>query len=616
MALRELLAFFKVDVDSRKLSQVDEKIDAAKRNTEGFFEQLGSLQTAFLGMGAVVAVQRLAGYVQETLNAADATLEAADALGVSIEEFQTFESFASTSGSSAEEMSGAMRVLARNAESGAAEFADLGVKVKNADGSLKGLGEITEQTLIGLAGLEDSTKRVALAQKLLGRGGASLLPGLGAGREGVEQAIQAAKDLGVVFDRDMAESASAANDEIFYLTRQWQGLRATLVKLALPAIRQGVAWTIRAIRSTREWASTHSGLLLRSLRAGGLTAFIGVLGNIVSRFGGIRGVIQKLMPFVNRLLMMFLRFALPALILEDFFGFLEGKDSLIGRILKEFGLIDDTVAAGKELKKVIVEWIPSLRNAAKGAVRFFTEVLIGLGALVGMWSNAGTDMGDDFESLFMKNTRTIFDFFSWLGSFVPNNLFTPWQWGVQMIIGIWTWCVAAVIGLVQGVAGTLVGQFTGAVAAVGAIVAWLVSWIDALFGTNLAGAVLSATGNIVSAFTGAWQSASDGLSELIAKIEGVGQTIQDVITSPLTTLPNLFAGTTDADISAMTREQNARSRAAARARSERAGNVTQNNTTNVTVTAPSNTPAATARAAGGAVTKANRDNLRTLGAVR
>ncbi len=91
-----------------------------------------------------------------------------------------------------------------------------------------------------IAEVEDPTKRAALAQDIFGRAGTELLPLFAAGKEGLKDLRQEAHKLGIVFDKEAAESAADFKDSLTELDGAMNGLKFTLAKELMPAIDEAI----------------------------------------------------------------------------------------------------------------------------------------------------------------------------------------------------------------------------------------------------------------------------------------------------------------------------------------------------------------------------------------
>jgi len=89
-----------------------------------------------------------------------------------------------------------------------------------------------------LAGVENETLKVALAQDLFGRAGTQLLPMLAQGAEGLAEMKQEARDLGLVFSQEAADDAAEFNDNITRLQGAFTGLMNEIAKALMPVLEE------------------------------------------------------------------------------------------------------------------------------------------------------------------------------------------------------------------------------------------------------------------------------------------------------------------------------------------------------------------------------------------
>ncbi|QKC83279.1 hypothetical protein [Mesorhizobium sp. NZP2077] len=125
------------------------------------------------------------------------------------------------------------------AKSGASKvktgFDDLGISVKNSNGTLKS----NEQLLIEVANafqkLPDGARKSAIAIKLLGAEGAKLIPLLDQGAAGIEEFKARAAELGIVFTDDQIKAAVKFNDALNELKKAAGGVLKQLGSLFVPS---------------------------------------------------------------------------------------------------------------------------------------------------------------------------------------------------------------------------------------------------------------------------------------------------------------------------------------------------------------------------------------------
>jgi len=80
------------------------------------------------------------------------------------------------------------------------KYARMGIEVKDADGNFKETPALLAEVADGMQGLDTAAEKTAVAMKLLGRGGANLIPMLNQGGAAILDMMQEMHDLGGVID--------------------------------------------------------------------------------------------------------------------------------------------------------------------------------------------------------------------------------------------------------------------------------------------------------------------------------------------------------------------------------------------------------------------------------
>jgi len=151
--------------------------------------------------------------------------------GVSVQALTELDYAASLSDVSTDELGGALgRLSAKMADvaQGSAEakgvFDDLGVKVKNTDGTLRSSEEVLKDIAQRFSEFRDGSTKSAFAIEIFGRSGAKLIPMLNMGRAGLAEMAEEAHAAGVVFDQDAARKAEIFNDNLTRIGKTIDGL--------------------------------------------------------------------------------------------------------------------------------------------------------------------------------------------------------------------------------------------------------------------------------------------------------------------------------------------------------------------------------------------------------
>jgi hypothetical protein len=204
---------------------------------------------------AYFGIHFLEGLIHQTIGAAVEVEHAAQRIGITTEEVQALGLAAQMTGADVGQLEVGLRFLAKNAyeaSNGSSEqaknFAQLGVKYKDANGHVMAAGQLLEQVADRVKATEDPTKRTAIAVKLLGRGGAALLPLLQQGSEGIQKFREEAEELGGGFGEDFIHQAAETEHEIFKFQFALRSISSKLVGVFLPAITKAVGGLIGLIK--------------------------------------------------------------------------------------------------------------------------------------------------------------------------------------------------------------------------------------------------------------------------------------------------------------------------------------------------------------------------------
>lgn len=205
------------------------KIDTQTLVTIGTFAALAA---------AVVEVEKaLVDLTLEQSKHATEVTNLSRTMGMTTEAYQEWDYVLKTVGSSAEAAQGDISMLAEKAQDAAtgsgeaAElFAQLGIKVKDSQGTFKSQSELFDEVITKLSRMKDETERNAIASKLLGSTGEKIIPLLDKGAAGLEEAKKMAHEFGVVMDE---ETLAALNDVTLAVNNfdaAGEGLKNTIAK--------------------------------------------------------------------------------------------------------------------------------------------------------------------------------------------------------------------------------------------------------------------------------------------------------------------------------------------------------------------------------------------------
>lgn len=117
-------------------------------------------------------------------------------------------------------------------------FEQLGISLRNSNGTLKSNEVLLRQVADAFAKLPDGARKSALATTLFGEAGAKLIPFLNAGSKGLDELGREAERLGLIFGRDQIKIAGAYRDSLESLQKTASALRSQLGLIFVPALTQ------------------------------------------------------------------------------------------------------------------------------------------------------------------------------------------------------------------------------------------------------------------------------------------------------------------------------------------------------------------------------------------
>lgn len=209
------------------------------------------------------------------------------------------------------------------------------------------------------------------------------------GADGIAKLKAEAHDVGAIIPPETVKRASEFKAQVVQITTMIRGMATTIALAALPQAERLVATFKGWISENREWIRLGIGKIIEGMG----TAFervwkagkrlldwikdaLGPVGDFFSELGEgadwsklLTGALTLLLaafaPLIAKIALIAAGFALASVVVEDFFGFLEGKDSVIGRI----------IGAVKEWFADLGEKFPALRAMIEDIAGFVGGIL-------------------------------------------------------------------------------------------------------------------------------------------------------------------------------------------------------------------------------------------------
>jgi hypothetical protein len=242
MALASLVVSLAANIaqfseDMGKAAHISAKeMEKIQREAKKAGKAIGAMFVAGTATAAVL--------VKQAINSADAMSKMSQSAGIGIETLSQLDYVANLSGVSTETLANSLGKLGNNMADAAAgtgtaskAFSDLGISVKNADGSLKSSNDVLLEVAERIAGMEDGVRKSALASDIFGeKFGRKLIPMLNQGKDGIEALQAEAEKLGLTLDGSTGRAAEAFNDNLTRLNGVKKGIANTVMRELLPTL--------------------------------------------------------------------------------------------------------------------------------------------------------------------------------------------------------------------------------------------------------------------------------------------------------------------------------------------------------------------------------------------
>jgi lambda family phage tail tape measure protein len=238
--------------ESGGLMALSQAANDARFQLESATSRLGLLGSvlARLGPAGLIAGAAIAGLgagftalVLPVAQVGDELFKLSQKTGVSVEALAALRYAADLSDVSSEGLTKALQKLSVamfdtrvNGVEGSAALKALGVSASDSSGQIRPTEEVLLDLAERFAQMPDGAEKAALAVKLFGREGLSIIPLLNQGREGLTGMMQEAKRLGLVLSEDTARASEALNDNLTRLHAVTQGVQRQFGAAFIPVL--------------------------------------------------------------------------------------------------------------------------------------------------------------------------------------------------------------------------------------------------------------------------------------------------------------------------------------------------------------------------------------------
>ena len=298
------------------LSAVDKTKAAFDKVTKGLKTMGGGAKAVAGGLLKVTAAiagvgLAIAAVIKTSFNYIDTLDKTSKRTGIATDTLQAFQLAALESGSSVEQAQKGLEKFARSiGDAGRGLktqqdiFKDLGVELKNSDGTTRDFNDILLDTADGLKDFGNETDRATALANLFGRAGIQMSEVFVDGADGIKKFTDRARGLGIIIPDQVIANVAKFNDQFAVLQLQLKAIVNNITGALAPALSLIVTDLSDLLKSTNQNAEGFDNL--------GKSIAISILESLKIAGSAIQG-------FINDAERTFLNFAASAG--GKFFGF-------------------------------------------------------------------------------------------------------------------------------------------------------------------------------------------------------------------------------------------------------------------------------------------------------
>lgn len=260
-------------------------------------QQAAAIGTALAATG-LAAGAALIGMTKQAADYGDAIRDASIRTGIGTKELSVYKLAAEQSGSSLEELSGGLKIMAKNIEAASQGtdkqqrlFKDLGVSVKDADGKTRPFNDILKDVSNKFATMPEGVGKTALSLELMGKNGAASIEFLSLGAAGIDEFTAKAEKFGTVISADVAAKSDAFNDSLNDMKQAMLGLSLVVGEALMPSLTTLAITVADAIAGFTQFAGAHPQLIEAIAKLAGIIAGA---GGLLLGLSGVLLILPKL----------------------------------------------------------------------------------------------------------------------------------------------------------------------------------------------------------------------------------------------------------------------------------------------------------------------------------
>ncbi len=267
---------------------------SASRSLDALDAKAGVLASTLPAVAAALATAFVIDRIKGAVDLLDQLDDISEKSGIAVESLSALRFAGEATGTSFESLTDGTRKLARQMAEAAGGnkdavqlFKQLGVEVKNADGSLRDTDAVLLDLADRFSSYGDGAGKAALAQQVFGKSGAELIPILNQGSAGLRDLRKEADALGIIFGAEQAKEAAQFNDQLSKINQTLDGIAAATASKVLPLINRLLSESLEAFRVFGNGFEAF-----KQLGFGGISG--GLIGNATGNLGVAKTEVSRL----------------------------------------------------------------------------------------------------------------------------------------------------------------------------------------------------------------------------------------------------------------------------------------------------------------------------------
>jgi hypothetical protein len=246
-----------------KMSQLGSSLNGAAAQSSGMAASMGMAGGAAarlsavampLAAGLAVVGGGLAAVINKTADASTELMNLNQRTGLNVEALQEFKHVSSMAGVEYDQFTKGIEVFNRKmieVEAGTGRTADtlqeMGIATHGPNGNMRDMSAMLPEIMKELNQMDDTTRRNAYASQLFGRNTEAMLPIISMGADGIKQAREEARKLGMVQSGESVAAADKFNKSISKLAERARAAGRSFAYDLYPTLNDYVIPGIRAL---------------------------------------------------------------------------------------------------------------------------------------------------------------------------------------------------------------------------------------------------------------------------------------------------------------------------------------------------------------------------------